>query len=94
LFVQFDKEYRIQKGLEEITSLKSNNHSSEDRNITPEEYMRILIEKKRTNLKLEDIGFKCPKCGKNTGTLRQEQLRRGDEGDTSVMRCTNCGNTW
>ncbi len=45
-------------------------------------------------LNVEESVHECPRCKYTKITVIQKQLRGGDEGMTTLLRCTKCGNEW
>lgn len=41
-----------------------------------------------------DEFYSCKKCGKGTCTREDVQRRSGDEGNSSIITCTKCGDRW
>lgn len=56
---------------------------------TPEAHAQLVVkEKAEVAVEIMD-GKHCPKCGKNSMISYQVQIRRGDEGTNTMLRCTN-----
>lgn len=45
-------------------------------------------------LNVEESIHECPRCRYTKIIVSQKQLRSGDEGMTTLLRCTKCGNEW
>ena len=56
---------------------------------TPEAHAELVVkEKAEVAVEITD-GKLCPKCGKHSMISYQVQIRRGDEGTNTMLRCTN-----
>ena len=54
----------------------------------------IQLENLQKTIEAESSEYKCSGCGSDRTISRQKQIRSGDEGSSTLVRCLDCGKGW